>query len=163
MMKTRNYIMLTANILVGHQDGGVSAHLCDFDLTAFQDDVRKSPRSVVGTPGFIAPEILAEDGPFTPQADQYSLACVLYRLLAGRSPYGNVLENLSPDTICTSRDQTWCGISKGSAMWKLISSPPPAIPYLNNKAFAKAMSVKPDSRYPSCLAMVEAVQPLVRW
>ncbi len=48
-------------------------------------------------------------------------------------------------------------------MWNLISSSPPVIPYLNSKAFAKAMSVKPDSRYPSCVAMIEAVQPLERW
>jgi len=47
-----------------------------------------SPRSeVVGTPGYIAPEIVLRNGTATPQSDVYSLACVAYELLVGRPPF----------------------------------------------------------------------------
>jgi len=44
-------------------------------------------REVVGTPGYMAPEILHGQGDATPLSDLYSLACVAYELLVGRPPF----------------------------------------------------------------------------
>lgn len=47
-------------------------------------------KELVGTPGFIAPEIqfdVAADGGATPQSDLYSLACIAFELLTGQPPY----------------------------------------------------------------------------
>jgi serine/threonine protein kinase len=44
-------------------------------------------REVVGTPGYMAPEILRGEGDATPLSDLYSLACVAYELIAGRPPF----------------------------------------------------------------------------
>jgi eukaryotic-like serine/threonine-protein kinase len=44
-------------------------------------------REVVGTPGYIPPEIVLEQGDATPRSDLYSLACVAYELLVGRPLY----------------------------------------------------------------------------
>jgi len=47
-------------------------------------------KELVGTPGYIAPEIqfdVAADGGATPQSDLYSLGCIAFELLTGRPPY----------------------------------------------------------------------------
>ncbi|HEY3500915.1 MAG TPA: protein kinase [Polyangiaceae bacterium] len=56
----------------------------DFGLVASYRNQRV-PREVVGTPGYIAPEVLAESA--TPKSDLYSLACVAYELLVGQPPF----------------------------------------------------------------------------
>ena len=47
-------------------------------------------KELVGTPGYIAPEVLFDrsaSGSATPQSDLYSLACVAYELLTGQAPF----------------------------------------------------------------------------
>jgi serine/threonine-protein kinase len=46
-------------------------------------------KEMVGTPGYIAPEIQAgpEGGGATPQSDLYSLGCVAFELLTGKPPF----------------------------------------------------------------------------
>jgi serine/threonine protein kinase len=72
------------NVLIG-EDGG-TAKLCDFGLARACEDtsVDHHPERVLGTPGYIAPEILAGSAP-SPQSDLYSLAAVAYSLLTGYS------------------------------------------------------------------------------
>jgi serine/threonine protein kinase len=71
------------NILVG--DGGTTAKLADFGLAC---GVRERPRAcgaeVMGTPGYVAPEVAGGDGP-SPSSDVYSLGAVAYRLAGGRA------------------------------------------------------------------------------
>ena len=43
--------------------------------------------TVLGTPGFLAPELLTLHGAFDGRADIYSLGCVAFWLLTGRPPY----------------------------------------------------------------------------
>ncbi len=58
----------------------------DLGLAASYRDER-TRREVVGTPGFMAPEILHGQGDATPLSDLYSLACVAYELITGRPPF----------------------------------------------------------------------------
>ncbi len=58
----------------------------DLGLAASYRDER-TLREVVGTPGYMAPEILRGQGDATPLSDLYSLACVAYELLVGRPPF----------------------------------------------------------------------------
>ena len=64
------------NILVRERD--VTVKLADFGLASTADQAER--RDVGGTPGYIAPEILAGGRP-TPRADLYSLGTVARRLL----------------------------------------------------------------------------------
>jgi serine/threonine-protein kinase len=42
---------------------------------------------ILGTPAFLAPELLAGEGAFDARADIYGIACVAFWLLTGRPPF----------------------------------------------------------------------------
>lgn len=70
------------NILISQPEG--TAKLADFGLAS--RPAGGAPRAVpgvMGTPGYVAPEILSGAGP-SPRSDIYSVGVVAYRLLAGR-------------------------------------------------------------------------------
>ena len=56
--------------------------LVDFGLAK---DTQHHMKSYAGTPYFMAPEVL--NGNYTHKCDIWSLACVLYMLMAGRLPF----------------------------------------------------------------------------
>ena len=62
------------------KDGEV--RLVDFGLAK---DTTHHMKSYAGTPYFMAPEVLK--GYYTHKCDIWSLACVLYMLMAGRLPF----------------------------------------------------------------------------
>jgi len=75
-----------SNVLLDHQ---LRARVCDLGLAVrFQDGAQI--KELVGTPGYIAPEIqfdVLADGGATPQSDIYSLGCLAFELLTGQPPY----------------------------------------------------------------------------
>jgi serine/threonine-protein kinase len=63
------------------------AFLTDFGIAKALDDVQPITRvGALGTPGYMAPEVL-EGLPPTPACDQYALAVVAFELLTGRMPF----------------------------------------------------------------------------
>jgi len=63
------------------------AFLTDFGIARALGDVQTITRvGVLGTPGYMAPEVL-EGLPPTPACDQYALAVVAFELLTGRMPF----------------------------------------------------------------------------
>ncbi|SCK49085.1 Serine/threonine protein kinase [Streptomyces sp. ScaeMP-e48] len=62
-------------------DFGIARRAADEALTATGE--------VIGSPGFIAPELLTADAEPAPAADVFALAALLARLATGRSPYGS--------------------------------------------------------------------------
>lgn len=74
------------NVLLDHD---LRARVSDLGLAVSYLD-GSMVRELVGTPGYIAPEIQFDrsaKGCATPQSDLYSLACVAYELLTGRPPF----------------------------------------------------------------------------
>lgn len=75
-----------SNILLDDQ---LRARVSDLGLAVqFSDGAQI--KELVGTPGYIAPEIqfdVTADGGATPQSDLYSLACMAFELLTGEPPY----------------------------------------------------------------------------
>lgn len=75
-----------SNVLL---DEELRARVSDLGLAVqFHDGATN--KEVVGTPGYIAPEIhfdVHADGGATPQSDLYSLACMAFELLTGEAPY----------------------------------------------------------------------------
>jgi tRNA A-37 threonylcarbamoyl transferase component Bud32 len=73
-----------ANIMIGP---GGQALLTDFGIAAFAGDLgQTSPGHLVGSPGYIAPERLREEGD-GPEADLWSLGATLYAAAQGQAPF----------------------------------------------------------------------------
>ena len=89
------------------------------------------------TPRYVAPEVL--HGTPSSHSDQYSLALVYHELLTGEFPYSGRTPQL--------------------LMIQHVSSQPnlAGLPPADQPAVAKALSKKPDDRFPSCLAFVQAL------
>jgi predicted Ser/Thr protein kinase len=74
-----------ANILL---DGKGRAKLADFGLARTSEDARlTSHGGTLGTPLFMAPEQVQSSTHVGPSADVFSMGCVLYALLTGKSPF----------------------------------------------------------------------------
>ncbi|WP_454162910.1 protein kinase domain-containing protein [Gordonia iterans] len=124
-------------VVTRHDDGRLDrAVLLDFGIAKLADSPQlTAANSVVGTMAFTAPEVIggrAADG----RSDQYSLACTVYKLLTGASPFP--------------------GDTSAAVMTAHLQQPVPslaaAIPSLAPVApvLQRAMAKDPAARYPDC-------------
>ncbi len=72
-----------SNVLLG-KDGAIK--VADFGTSQILRERGTADASIVGTPGYIAPEVLEGRGS-SQEADLFSLGVVLYESLAGRNPF----------------------------------------------------------------------------
>ncbi|MDY6051182.1 MAG: protein kinase [Rothia sp. (in: high G+C Gram-positive bacteria)] len=72
-----------ANVLLEAETEGVK--LSDFGLTRRAD--QNATGQLMGTPSFVAPEILDVASPVGPPADIFALGVMMYRMLTGRMPF----------------------------------------------------------------------------
>jgi serine/threonine-protein kinase len=136
------------NILVERIPGRpMHAYLSDFGLsksTSAGATGLTDAGHFMGTPDYCAPEQIT-GAPIDGRADQYSLACVAFSLLAGMTPF-----------------------SQGNSMSKLfahVNSPAPALtsirpdlPAAIDGVLAKGMAKSPAARYRSCAAFASALR-----
>ena len=82
-LKPENIMFVTDDV---HSEFYHHVKLCDFGLAkvASSYDVMDT---VCGTPGFMAPEMLARDAGYTRQADMYSIGAIMCWMLSGRLPH----------------------------------------------------------------------------
>jgi serine/threonine-protein kinase len=93
---------------------------------------------VVGTPEYMSPE-QALDEAVDARSDQYSLACVVYEMLAGEAPYGGS----SPHSILAKRL-----VDPVPSVRRLRGTVPPEV----DRALARALAKAPAARFPSAAA-----------
>jgi TolB-like protein len=93
----------------------------------------------LGTPAYMSPEQAAADPKLDGRADQYSLACVVYEMLAGEPPY--------------------TGPNAGTILVKAISDPTPSVrrlradvPAALDAAIVRALGKTPAERFPTMAA-----------
>jgi serine/threonine protein kinase len=130
-------------------DGRGVAHVIDFGLAHRPGLVKSKIRSgtIRGTPAYLAPEqAKGNDAVPHPSNDQYSLGVVLYELLCGRPPF------VGPPLL---------------VLVSALQHEPPRPRDLNSEVPAgleaiclKALSKRPEDRYPSCKLLAEDLQ---RW
>ena len=127
-----------------------NAYLADFGLTkilygepAGDANDETGAGFVVGTPNYIAPEIVLGEE-YGGRADQYSLALTVYEYLAGHPPMQG------KTTSATMVNQT-------RVTPKSLIDINETVPSHVSAAVAKAISKKPENRYDSCLEFAEAV------
>ena len=135
-----------ANILF---DETGNAFLSDFGLTKImygEPDENAADETaagfVVGTPNFVAPEIVL-GADYDGRADQYSLGITVYNTLIGAPPM------LGKTPSATMVNQT-------RRVLPLISDVRKAVPVATAQALAKAISKKPEDRFATCVEFAEA-------
>ena len=135
-----------ANILFDEHD---NAFLSDFGLTKMmygEPDEGAADETgaglVVGTPNFVAPEIvLGRD--YDGRADQYSLAITVYNALIGTPPM------LGKSPSATMVNQT-------RRVLPLLNEIRKAVPAATAAAVARALLKKPEERFASCVEFADA-------
>ncbi|MDC0667100.1 serine/threonine-protein kinase [Nannocystis radixulma] len=140
-----------ANVLVGN-DGGVK--VADFGLaaptgsvatTSLDDD--ESPREVVGTPRYMAPEVHAGRAADA-RADLYAFCIALFEALHGAPPFVGADE---AELIAAKR--------------RSLPRPPSGgigPPHLH-RLFARGLAVDPADRHPSMAALLEELESEPSW
>jgi serine/threonine protein kinase len=127
-----------ANIVV---EGDGAVHLVDFGIASLDPAIGTgltAPRTVLGTLRYTAPERLA-GRPATPQSDVWALGAVLYEMVTGRS------------------------VVSGTAALVVFSGeahlPPPTddLPRALAAIVRRALSPKPEDRYPDAASMRDAL------
>jgi tetratricopeptide (TPR) repeat protein len=116
----------------------------DFGLAALTDasgPALTTPGTVMGTPGFVAPELLA-GAPASPASDIYALGATLHEALCGRAPFHDMDDTLT-------------------APLRVAPTPPseqaPATPPALDAIVLRCLARTPDARYPTARALARAL------
>ncbi|MEM9018023.1 MAG: serine/threonine-protein kinase, partial [Verrucomicrobiota bacterium] len=109
-----------SNLLI---DGNGNIKIADFGLAKFSQIEGAEPKTqltrtdvVVGTPSFIAPELIEDPSAVSPSCDIYSIGVTLYQALTGVIPRGMPS---APSQLVADLDPRWDGI-----LFRCLSSSP---------------------------------------
>ena len=121
-------------------DFGVARGLCK----VCEAEAVTEPGIAVGTPAYMSPEQASGDPALDPRSDQYSLARVIYEMLAGQPPFAG------------------SGPRATMARQAVELAPPvrglrPDTPVALEQALCRALSKSPDERFPSMAEFMSAM------
>jgi serine/threonine-protein kinase len=117
------------------------AFLTDFGIAkALNDAVRITRFGALGTPGYMAPELLNGEAA-SPASDQFALACLAFELLTGHLPFGE------PDASDTQDVQEFP---------LPLTVYAPGVSTRVRETIERALSPEPDERFPDVRAFVTA-------
>jgi hypothetical protein len=133
-----------ANLLL---DETGACKVTDFGIARWdgRSEVRTQTGVVFGSPGYMAPEVLAGN-PATPASDVYALAVTLYELIAGQQPYE--ADGLV-DLISKQRAREVPSLAERGA-------PPPL-----DRVLYRALAPVPEQRHQRAKDFADALAPLV--
>jgi hypothetical protein len=131
-----------ANLMVVHQ--GATIKLLDFGIAKLEDVGLTQTGMTVGTPSYMSPEQLT-GSKVTPASDQYGLAVVLYQLYTYKLPYQGtkipeLCNRILKNEIIPISD---LNPALGGSFWEVLR---------------KAMSKAPEDRWPTCMALSQALE-----
>jgi len=125
-------------------DRGGTAKIMDFGIARIADTRTSTPTGmVVGTVEYMAPEQIKGE-PLDGRADQFSLAAVAYRMMAGGTMFGQ--QTLATLTYKMVNEMPEPVRTRNAAI-------PPAVDTVLSRALAKS----PSERYATCSEFVEAL------
>ncbi len=135
-------------VLPEHDGEPERVKLVDFGLAKRSNPsmVVTHDRTLLGTPQYMAPEqALGSADSVGPEADQFSLAAIVYEMLAGRHPFGG-------DVLST-------------VLYRIVHEPPtplasvsPHVPVHVIAAIERALSKERQARFPSVKAFLQALE-----
>jgi len=114
-------------------------------LSAAGSETLTQTGMMIGTPAYVSPEQAAGDSGIDGKSDQYSLACVLYEMLAGERPFTGA----TAQAVLAKRF---------SDVVKPIRSLRPAVPESVERALTKAMALDSSGRYSSLAMFAQALK-----
>ncbi|MBX3275125.1 MAG: serine/threonine protein kinase [Sandaracinaceae bacterium] len=128
-------------------DGRVVPKLLDFGIAKLLEgsSVQTQTGSMLGTPGYMAPEQMRGVGALTPAADVWSMGVILFRALAGRLPYA---QDPNPTTMILTMLTT--------EPPRLVDVAPDAPPSVA-AAIDLALKRSPDTRHRDMQELCEAL------
>jgi tetratricopeptide (TPR) repeat protein/predicted Ser/Thr protein kinase len=121
-----------ANILI---DNHGRAIITDFGIAILAEEGQQ--RTLIGTPGYMAPEQLTPGARLTECTDIYALGLILYELVVGHHPFNNRLSRTAEPPTPSSR----------------VTGVDPRL----ERAVLQALKVNPKDRPQSAAAMVESL------
>jgi serine/threonine protein kinase len=137
------------NVVLAHEaDGSIVPKIIDFGVSKLLDVSHGTTAagSVLGTPHYMAPEVILQRTEIDPRADQYALGVLMYECLAGDVPFdaGSLFElmNLIVAGKCDP----------------LRALRPDVTPELE-AIVARAMATDPAKRFPNLRALGSALLP----
>jgi len=130
------------NLIFSENYGNSTVKLIDFDLVQQWSPRSPSSRTVVGTPGFIAPECFL--GNFSPVSDIFSVGVILFVLMTGDLPYSLELTK-ECDYECESpkSQKSYTNIVEEELDWE--SDPWPQFPDIRDLC-QRLLDVNPETR-----------------
>jgi serine/threonine protein kinase len=148
-----------ANIFLARQkDGEITVKILDFGIAKIKVDQLSLPHTTglttsggfLGSPLYMSPEQMQNSRDVDHLTDLWSLGSALYCLLASSAPYQQHVESVAKLIVA------------------IVGTPPPALrrvaPWVSpeiEKVVHGALGRKPEERYPSAAAMLEALRPLL--
>jgi serine/threonine protein kinase/Flp pilus assembly protein TadD len=109
------------------------------------DDRLTRPGLSMGTPTYMSPEQAQGDSGVDARADQYSLACVLYELLAGQPPF------TGPSAVAVLSRQVFDPVPP-------LTTLRPGVPGSVRRAIERALSKVPADRFGTVLEFLAALE-----
>ena len=136
------------NILIEEVDGVLVPRVADFGIarapTGGDAAGLTTTGNVVGTPGFLAPEVLAGTGSQDERVDVFSLGCILYELVCGVPPFRRAT-----------------AFQTQLANFHVEYTPPerlqPALPPAARDTLMGCLVADPERRLRSCAAVLECL------
>jgi serine/threonine-protein kinase len=136
-----------ANILLARGGGGCPK-LADFGVSRFDDGSPSITKSgaIIGTPEYMAPELMREKTPATEQSDQYALGVSLYECTTGHKPFSGATDYELMHAVV-------------SAELAPPSSREPTLSTAFDQVVLRAMDRDPERRFASLDEFAEALLP----
>jgi serine/threonine-protein kinase len=147
-----------ANLFLARgRDGAITVKLLDFGIAKLQSDPLGATHTenltrtngFLGTPLFMSPEQIQSSRDVDRRTDVWSLGITLYTALAGRTPYDHL----------PTLGHIVAGIG-GAPPQPLRTFAPWVSPEVE-KAVHGALALRPEERYPTAAAMLEALMALL--
>lgn len=140
-----------ANIHLASKGGRLQPKILDFGIARALEAPAANPVTkagmILGTPNYMSPEQAGSGPKVGPASDQYSLACMAYEMLTGRTPFSEA-DGLSTVQILTAKAT------------RQVPDPKSYRPDLGESAayaLRAALQINPASRYDTCSRFVEAL------
>ena len=143
-----------SNIFLSVKDGRTHPIVLDFGIAKAEDEAEVADTAgegapvVLGTPMYLAPELIEDHLTASPSSDQYALGVILYESLTGEQPY-------AADDL----ERLFHAITAGNPPWPRARRSD--IPLELDRIVQRAMSRDPRARFSSVAALGLALLPFV--